>query len=100
MTTSMKKVIKKTREEIEGSEQLTPIKVSDTNYYYWVCDECKVAFFDSDIILKSSKSGCKCPIEKTRGFIGKLFNDGKIICGNSIYGGDKECFEKYYKLNE
>lgn len=88
----MKEVIKKTKQEIELETKYSPVKVNSTHYYFWVCDKCNLAFFDNDIILESN-SGNICPIEKFR-----FIFWGDKVCGNSITGGDEECFNKYYKL--
>ena len=89
----MKKIITKTEkertEETKGS--FREVRVSGTGYYYFVCDKCGIAFFDDDLIGKWNDYNTCLNIKKT--FWGK-----EVICGNHIYGGDEEVFNKYYKL--
>lgn len=85
----MKNVKRKTEQERSGEELLMPTKVNETSYYYWVCDRCSVAYFDNDIILRASGGGYKCPLP--RGFF-------KRQCSSSIFGGDEQSFNKYYKV--
>ncbi len=62
----MEKIIKKTRFEIIRDErkcEFTEIMVKDTDYqrYFFVCDDCSVAFFRDDIILKG-ENNYNCPL--------------------------------------
>lgn len=88
----MKTIIRKTQAEYDREEALaaTPMKVKDTLFFYWSCEKCNAAFFDEDIILVS-KDGSRCPLEITS-FLGNK------ICGNRMYGGDSESFNKYHKV--
>jgi len=87
----MKNVIRKSEEERkeEAKNTVTEILVKDTYYFYWACDRCNVAFFDGDTILESTDGYRRCPLK--RGFFGRT-------CLNQIYGGDEDCFNRYYKL--
>lgn len=98
----MEKIIKKTRFEINRDERkrkFTEILVKNTEYshYYFVCDECDVAFFVEDIILRS-KDGFKCPLIRNTGFdwIKAKFTDKR--CLNPLSGGSSGDFDKFYKL--
>ncbi len=89
----MQKITKKTEADRQAETTYKEIKVSDTHYYFWVCDKCDVAFFKEDIILLDSNEYHKCPLIIRKGILGK-----KSICNNQISGGDKNCFDRYYKL--
>jgi len=90
----MKKVIEKTDKEREQDYTEKLVKVKDTHYFYWVCDKCGMAFFEDDDILEGSDGWNRCANITT----GKWFKRLPKICGNKIYGGGKESFDKYYKL--
>lgn len=80
----MKKIIEKTEAERKAEETRSTIKVSETHFYYWACGGCCTAYFNDDLIIKSSDDGNhSCP-----------------RCGNHIFGGDEKTFNKYYKLAE
>ena len=89
----MKEIIKKTEKERELGESLLKMTVKQTGYFYFACDTCNVAFFGDDSILSSSRGGKKCPL-----MIRKTFLKKEHRCENSIYGGDENCFNKYYKI--
>lgn len=90
----MKKIIEKTRKEREEKISTTAIKVSDTQYYFWACDKCKIAYFSADEILKDQNGRERCPrIKKS------LFMKEKI-CLNGLTGGDEDCFNRFYNINE
>ena len=92
----MKNIIKKTRKEIDQEQKaksLELIKVKDTNYFYWSCDRCLVAFFGDDFIYKTD-GGYKC-----LNTIEKILRPVRT-CMESIHGGDEDCFNKYYKFQD
>lgn len=91
----MKKIIQKTEEEMKETELLLEIPVNKLDCYFFACDKCNVAFFDKDIVIKSSLGGFKCPL-----IIGEGLFKKKKRCHKKMYGGNEECFNKYYKLNE
>lgn len=74
---------------MEAAKTIKEVAVKDTQYFYWVCEICEVAFFGEDRVLVSN-DGCKrCPL--TRGhFV-------KHRCLNQLYGGDEDSFSKYYR---
>lgn len=94
----MKEVIKKTKEEREVAVTNKEIKVEDTHFFYWTCDDCNVAYFAGDTILEDSKGIHRCSREIKQNIIGKIFFKGKVVCGNHMYGGDEKCFNEYYKF--
>ena len=88
----MKKIRRTTAKERLANQTYSEVKVADTGYFFWACDSCDIAFFDDDIILKNTNksSGHACPLTK-KGFVTEK------ICRESILGGNKEDFEKYYR---
>lgn len=88
----MKKIIKKTRKEIDQETLMVELAVSDTNYFYWACDKCYTAFFAGDVILQEVGRGYKRCTNMVSNFLGD-----KMCLGN-LYGGDKESFDRYYKV--
>ncbi len=92
----MKQITKKTEKEKLSEITITPFLIDPniTPYYdYWSCESCNVAFFRGDTILKTSDYHYKCPLKVKRGFLGK-----KVVCMNNVYGGNKESFDRYYKI--
>lgn len=87
----MKKVLRKSDAEKkeDASKIMGSVAVKDTIYFYWVCDDCSVAFFGDDKILKCADEVIRCPL--TRGFFKKQ-------CLSHLHGGDEKCFNRYYKL--
>ena len=62
----------------------------NSGHYYFACNKCSVAFFDQDVIIKLPTGGYTCP-NIIKNFLREKF------CDTRIYGGDEECFNKYYK---
>lgn len=98
---------RKTKEEIEEDKtnaiKIEKVTVVSTKYHYWACDDCGIAFFDQDLILKASLPdgfiSYRCPNVKKERDISTLFKLKNKTCGKSIYGGNEEVFKKYYKID-
>lgn len=78
--------------ERKAKENCKEIKVEDTDYFYWVCDKCDIAFLKGDTILVDQGLYKRCPLMNRR-----LFSSGKI-CRNQLYGGFKDSFNTYYEI--
>lgn len=92
----MIKVIKKTRKEIEEYDayfENHEIQVNKTHYYYFSCDDCNIAYTGDDIIIESYDGKKLCPKYVSTGIFG-----AHKVCLNQMYGGDEDCFKKYYKI--
>lgn len=88
----MKEIIKKTEKEMRIEAIYTPVKVNSTNNYFWSCEKCMVAYFDDDMILKSSRGGYVCPMQ-IKSFPRLRWEQ----CLNKMLGGSQIDFDKYYK---
>lgn len=91
----MERVIRKTRKEIDLDESSTSeIVVGGEKCFYWfvVCDSCNTAFFKGEKILSTKDNVWKCP-NLVRNYI-----FWRRKCMNHLSGGDRDCFNKYYKL--
>lgn len=91
----MRNIRKKTQKEKrdQWKEGLQYVSVSKTGHFFWACDDCMTAFFDIDVILLDKEGSHRCP-----NWIRKSVFKSKEQCGERIYGGDKEAFDKYYKF--
>lgn len=96
----MKIIRLKTKKEREEPLSYEKIKVKETRYYFWVCEKCKIAYFDKDIVLKYSDGSMRCPNDILSCVWFSLRKLRLRTCNETIRGGDKECFEKYFKVVE
>lgn len=91
----MKKVIKKTQKERDLDENVTNeilVGGAECRYWYVVCTECNIAFFEGDKILATKNNDWKCPIVISK----YIFRKRK--CMRSLYGGEEKSFNKYFKF--
>lgn len=91
----MKSIRIKTQQEREKEKQakVKEVMVKSRGYYYYVCEKCRTAFFDSDMILESSTGAHFCPLNTKRWWRVRP-------CLAQIFGGDEEDFKKYYEIKE
>ncbi len=88
----MEKIRQLTEEEKKKEIEVKIMKVSDTDYYFWICHKCKVAFFKDDEILVSADGNNKC-LNKSKKFFNKT-----IDCNNAVYSGSEKYFNENYKI--
>ena len=89
----MRSIIKKTEKEKRKEAEYIETKVCDSGNWYWACEYCKNAFFDGDSILRLSTGGYYCMNIVKKGILQQ-----EQKCMGRIYGGDKDCFNEYYKF--
>ncbi len=95
----MLKIKQKTLKERMEDQEYQNVLVSSTNYPYWICHNCKMAYELNDTIIKS-KNAYHCPAVHMT-LAGMMFNRKfkPVPCKEELVSCSSEDFRKYFKID-